>query len=421
MLLWLFFLPILLSHALYTAVPPSSNPKSKVHKEFLHQIQSNFELKREPQIGRVWFDLPKDSETCSSNISINQINARSIRIVSLQTTTLGENDDELSVVSLLSANLKRDLDTALENWKKMGNILPEHNESISFSLNCQMWNDCIVSISRTKLCQILAKRIHQEFKWTRLPKSGNPTLRMNVLVYESSVILELVSLIRPIGTNELPKPGFKRVESFALCQSANIEPNDIVLDPMCGKATFLVEAATIWPHASKFQGIDCSTEQLEDAQENINASGFKNIELLLGDARHLPYDDSSIDKIISCPPFGRQFEKISFQELIKEWSRVLKDNGRMALLLDAANIDPFIEATEMTNTCQVEYCRSPYFKLGRIRASILIVSKQSARRSIKKGKLSWEQGHSESGRPLWATLRSQALPSLVPYSIVTTQ
>ena len=227
--------------------------------------------------------------------------------------------------------------------------------------------------------------------------------------------------MRPIGTNELPKPGFKRVESFALCQSANIEPNDIVLDPMCGKATFLVEAATIWPQASKFQGIDCSTEQLEDAQENINASGFKNIELLLGDARHLPYDDSSIDKIISCPPFGRQFEKISFQELIKEWSRILKDDGRMALLLDAANIDPFIEATKMTNTCQVEYCRSPYFKLGRIRASILIVSKQSSRRSIKKGKLSWEQGHSKSGRPLWATLRSQALPSLVPYSTVTTQ
>ena len=193
---------------------------------------------------------------------------------------------------------------------------------------------------------------------------------------------------------------------------------------MCGKATFLVEAATIWRHEdTKFHGIDCSTIQLQDALENVNASCLQNkIQLILGDARELPYEDSSIDKIISCPPFGRQFEKIvSFEELLVEWSRVLKQNGRMVLLLDTSNVQPFIEATKKTNCCHVDYCRSPSFRLGKIRATILIVSKRVSSDTPKEGKLPWEQGHSQSGRQLWSTLRSQALPSLVPYSQVKRQ
>ena len=40
-------------------------------------------------------------------------------------------------------------------------------------------------------------------------------------------------------TSELPKSGFKRVESFALVKSFDIQSDEVVIDPMCGKGYFL--------------------------------------------------------------------------------------------------------------------------------------------------------------------------------------
>lgn len=140
----------------------------------------------------------------------------------------------------------------------------------------------------------------------------------------------------------------------------------IVLDPLCGKATYLVEAATTWDFDANhnnadnntdvsisFVGIDASDAQLEDARRNVNAvtddttptggetsrregrcdtSGTSNsyspddgyflltkrtsydkkssIALCKGDSRDLSsigFEDGSVTAIATCPPFGRQF------------------------------------------------------------------------------------------------------------------
>lgn len=105
---------------------------------------------------------------------------------------------------------------------------------------------------------------------------------------------------------ELPKPGFKRVDSFALAKALQIRVRDDVLHPMCGRETFLVEEATFWPDAI-CEGIDASSDQLQDAQMNVNAAKAR-VDLLQGDARDLRHiKDSSIDWILRCRPFGRQF------------------------------------------------------------------------------------------------------------------
>jgi SAM-dependent methyltransferase len=403
--------------ALYTAVPPSSNPKSYINKQFFNQLDRLVELERIGD-GRVWFNVEDFSQ-------LSRLNARSVRIVALETHNITEDDDEFSVCSSLSANSRIDFSSTIDTWKAMGNIIHD-SDDVSFSITCSMWKSCICpELSCSRLSQVVAKQLEQEFDWTHVRKSDKPMYKFHLLLYECSAILELLALDRPLATDELPRPGFKLVESFALAKSAEIKPNEVVLDPMCGRATFLIEAAKFWPLAF-YQGTDISDTQLQYAKENCQAAKMP-VELLYADARKLTHlKDSSVDKIISCPPFGRQFDKVSenlYEELLLEWSRVLKDTGRMALLLDMANLPSMTEAIEKAN-CQIEFCRSPSFRLGKIRATILLVSKASTiskdEGRLREGKLRWET-RDDSGRATWATMRSEALPSLIPYSLTVTK
>jgi hypothetical protein len=145
------------------------------------------------------------------------------------------------------------------------------------------------------------------------------------------------------------------------------------------------------------------------------------IALQQGDATHLKHvQDASVDRIVCCPPFGRQFEKRSphlYRDLLKEWSRVLADDGTMVLLIDMANAMELIKAVESSG-CRVSFQRCP-FRLGKIRATILIVNKTIRRTDLlvvqqpQTGLFEWESGDME-GRALWTFLRSQALPKMAP-------
>jgi hypothetical protein len=199
-----------------------------------------------------------------------------------------------------------------------------------------------------------------------------------LLLFDDRLRLEWAVLVPPKSkkfaeTDYLPKPGCKRVEAWMLmknleetvlrgiCErretilrngnddSSNSNENDvIVLDPLCGKATFLVEAATTWNmgvddgDSVSFVGIDACDAQLRDARRNLDAvtdneddgnSGressvrsAKNVGALItrrsshdqkstialykGDSRDLSllgFDDGSVVAIATCPPFGRQF------------------------------------------------------------------------------------------------------------------
>lgn len=49
---------------------------------------------------------------------------------------------------------------------------------------------------------------------------------------------------------------------FAMARSARIGREDVVLDPMCGRGTILLEALRCWPEANRYIGIDQNDEQL---------------------------------------------------------------------------------------------------------------------------------------------------------------
>ncbi|CAK9099398.1 unnamed protein product [Durusdinium trenchii] len=133
----------------------------------------------------------------------------------------------------------------------------------------------------------------------------------------------------------------KQVEAWVLAKALQLQPGEVVLDPMCGKGTLLCEAAIWWPEAS-FIGCDVEAQQLEKCLANHRYLGLTELVVHQADAATLgglPIADSSVDKLMCAPPWDRQFEAAGglenfYPKMLEEFSRVLRSNGTMAFLLN---------------------------------------------------------------------------------------
>lgn len=105
-------------------------------------------------------------------------------------------------------------------------------------------------------------------------------------------------------------------------------PNTI-LDLATGTADLAIAIAKRNPQA-QIIGVDFSEKMLEIGQKKVKKQGFENqIELRLGDAVHLPFEDCSFDAVTVA--FGvRNFENLD--KGLSEIKRVLKDNGQVVIL-----------------------------------------------------------------------------------------
>ncbi len=113
------------------------------------------------------------------------------------------------------------------------------------------------------------------------------------------------------------------------------QDDDVVLDPMCGSGTILIERA----RAARYRlllGGDLDEAAVMAARENIGTR-YKPIEIHRWDARQLPLEDDSVSAIITNLPFGKQIgtpaeNRALYPALLAEWVRVLRAGGRMVLL-----------------------------------------------------------------------------------------
>ena len=406
-------------------------------------------------------------------------------------------------------------DTIYEIYHAFGNQdlsnrhdLPQFTEgAIHFVLSCRRWKCCVVpnnnkekGLSMTTLNHEFRRVVAQHYGWTphrkRLvelpprPGSGGrttttesrPDLEFQVVLYEDKCFVELILLVpaNKAAMQELPRPGCKRVEAWMMVQTANIAafaatnsvddssssschdpaPEVVVLDPFCGKATFLVEAATtIDPHKNThitYIGVDSSATQLEHARVNLHDTGTNHsIQLHQGEARQLDFlRNHSVDAIMTCPPFGRQFghdiaDRTSFyRDCLVEWARVLKPGRSLVVLIDTENAPRVLEAIHATKVLQLDVHREP-FRLGRLQATVLVASRKTGSPVVVAAPIAplassssttttrtatnnnfaaaavgmvavgtalpWE-GDVPVTRATWTRMRAAAMPSLVPYT-----
>jgi 23S rRNA G2445 N2-methylase RlmL len=125
----------------------------------------------------------------------------------------------------------------------------------------------------------------------------------------------------------------------ALVRLADIKPNQVILDPMCGAGTILAEvldAARARDLPVQVWGGDRDAAALRAAGPNLRRLG--HAVLARWDATRLPLPDQSVDRLISNPPFGKQLgrqEDIGrlYERMVREYDRVLRPFARAVLLV----------------------------------------------------------------------------------------
>ncbi|MCX8206205.1 MAG: methyltransferase domain-containing protein [Methanothrix sp.] len=129
----------------------------------------------------------------------------------------------------------------------------------------------------------------------------------------------------------------------ALVNIAMVRPGELLLDPFSGTAGILVEACLIG-----IRGVGV------DVQEKLNRGARANLEgmeadLILGDARSLPFKDSSVDAVVTDTPYGRSavIKARSKDEILsrsfEEIHRVLKA-GRCAVIVTDSPVEKMLRS-----------------------------------------------------------------------------
>lgn len=479
----------------FSVVPASTNPSNKFTKQLLEDILPNklsatdTQLLDENNGGRLSFCISTETlNGLSLGQQFSPYGVKSLRLVVCECelpTDIGDNishdtnalpSRQDAILEILELNLPH----PKLPWKIYNDCFGNTHSTYEFEshrpnnlqVSCRRWaSSCAISkkeFSSTNmkhaLRRLLLRKYHSKKSLQRLDDC-----EFTLLLFKNRLRLEWTVLVPPkskkfTNADYLPKPGCKRVEAWMLMKNLEqtvrweitkrnaknknrVDKDEvIVLDPLCGKATFLVEAATTWNVGANggvpvsFVGVDASIEQLRDAQLNVDAvtdipemggnsaesrnksstnsctlltkrqtnDRTSNICLYEGDSRDLSlFGDGSVSAIATCPPFGRQFFALeksedsedvhtkinpeislssSYRDWLREWTRILNpQNGRIALLVDVDHQKEALDAIAATGCLRVTVVREP-FRLGRVRATVIVADTKKPERSTANTK-----------------------------------
>ena len=280
----------------YSAVLPSPNPRAPVNNDARGRIRRLIGRVDKSELGgRVFFE-PKDDAPPRSEWHRVLRGPLSVRIVAADlpsyATRAGVLPSVPDATNLADAILEHtDWSAGLAAWAAFGNAV---TAPLSAHVRCKrhttaVWAPAGIS---PPLRRALALRLPEAL--TPEPRRERAAVEIQVTLHEDGVLVELLALKQRMD-RDLPCPGFRRLESYVVAQAARIQPGDVVLDPFCGKATFLAEAELCWPGASVI-GVDSDPAQLDAAAKNLGS----NATLLHASATALPLEDNSVDAVVSC-------------------------------------------------------------------------------------------------------------------------
>jgi 23S rRNA G2445 N2-methylase RlmL len=133
----------------------------------------------------------------------------------------------------------------------------------------------------------------------------------------------------------------------AMVRLADLKPHHVLLDPMCGAGTILAEAHQYARQHERPQvpwrltllGGDIDPHHVRAAKANLHH--LPDLPLRTWDARRLPLENASVDRIVCNLPFGKQLsspEEIGplYYDALPEMDRVLRPRGKAVLLVAEA-------------------------------------------------------------------------------------
>ena len=111
-----------------------------------------------------------------------------------------------------------------------------------------------------------------------------------------------------------------------LIEKLGITPSHIVVDFGCRPGYFTVDLAK---KAKNVVAIDVSLEMLKKAQNKTKKAHIKNVKFLQSNGKTIELSDGSVDLILLVTVFHEIGDS---QAVLKEFSRILKPNGRVAIV-----------------------------------------------------------------------------------------
>ncbi|NXC92120.1 THUM2 protein, partial [Cercotrichas coryphoeus] len=215
---------------------------------------------------------------------------------------------------------------------------PAANEKLGFSfrVSCRCSGAIAKILTSQEIGRAVGAALARQCGWRA--DLRDPDLEIFVHLNDIHSVVGIPLFRLPLANREYIKTaGLRSTVAWAMASLAEISAGALVLDPMCGLGTILLEAAKEWPEAS-YWGADISDSQLEGADGNIRTAGLMDkIELLKASVKALPLPSESFDSVISDIPFGKKFKTTNdaqlLPDILQEMERVLRVGGTLVLLL----------------------------------------------------------------------------------------
>ncbi|XP_046582271.1 THUMP domain-containing protein 2-like isoform X2 [Haliotis rubra] len=167
----------------------------------------------------------------------------------------------------------------------------------------------------------------------------NPEVEICVHINDESVTVGMPITRCPLSKRKyMVRPGLRSTVAWIMAHLADIQTGDVVLDPMCGKASILVEAVQdLLINKAHYMGFDISDGQLDHALENRMSAGTQLLDLGAASVLYLPVRDQSVDKIVCDAPFGYKHTMemkldLFYPMLIHQIARVLRVGGTAVVM-----------------------------------------------------------------------------------------
>jgi len=112
----------------------------------------------------------------------------------------------------------------------------------------------------------------------------------------------------------------------AISKETRVSSGGAILDVATGTGVVALDMAKRAGRKGRVIGIDASKSMLKKALEKARATGFDNVEFILGDAHSLPFRDDHFNAVTSCfclPWFSHR------EVSIREMTRVVKPKGKV--------------------------------------------------------------------------------------------
>ncbi|XP_061140588.1 THUMP domain-containing protein 2 [Syngnathus typhle] len=208
---------------------------------------------------------------------------------------------------------------------------------LSFRISCKCSGSVSRHLSVQEVSKVLGTSLSGQLGWK--VDLRNPQIEITVYLRDDHCLLGIPLTRLPLANRRYIKTtGLRSTVAWAMGELAQIQSGSLVLDPMCGVGTILIEAAQEHKLAC-FLGLDIDDRQLHKASENVAFAELRDrMHFLKASSTHMPLPNASVDTVVCDLPFGKKFGTktdmaASLPLILAEMERVLRVGGSLVLLL----------------------------------------------------------------------------------------